>query len=389
MGGAFSAVGGDYSASYWNPAALTQIRRTEISGGISHLVRENISNFNSQFFTTDELSKTRLSEIGFAYPVPTFRGSLVFSFGYNRTKNFDANFALDVFNGSPDDSIGQSWNERELGMLNSWTLAGAMELSPQLSAGLGINVWSGTNDYLFSEKENDIYDIWTFDTFRADDRIESDFTGFNVTMGMLYKVNSAFQLSASISTPTTYTILEKWSADTLTTYDDSDVESFRDDGRSEYKIQSPAKLTTGASLRIAGLILSGQFDFNNWSQIQYQSEPPFYGESQESANEEIIETYVNTVRTRLGAELSLPGTGTQLRAGIISEPSPYAGDTAKNPREYVTFGLGFLLDKQTKLDIALVHGKWKEENGGLNEFVTAVNEEIKVNKIFATLSFRY
>ncbi|MCH7755024.1 hypothetical protein IH970_07855, partial [candidate division KSB1 bacterium] len=34
MGGAYTSVGGDFSASFWNPAALAGIRRIEFSGSL-------------------------------------------------------------------------------------------------------------------------------------------------------------------------------------------------------------------------------------------------------------------------------------------------------------------------------------------------------------------
>ena len=37
MGTAFTGVADDYSAIYWNPAGLAQIRKMEFYAGISHL----------------------------------------------------------------------------------------------------------------------------------------------------------------------------------------------------------------------------------------------------------------------------------------------------------------------------------------------------------------
>ncbi|MCH7756428.1 hypothetical protein IH970_15080, partial [candidate division KSB1 bacterium] len=45
MGGAYTSVGGDFSASFWNPAALADIRRVEFYGSLSHLMRQIQRNF--------------------------------------------------------------------------------------------------------------------------------------------------------------------------------------------------------------------------------------------------------------------------------------------------------------------------------------------------------
>lgn len=389
MGGAYSAIGDDYTASFWNPAALAQIRRFELTGGLSHLSRENSARFGD-ILTNDDISFTKLNEIGFAYPVPTYRGSLVFSFGYNRIKTFGSNFALsNVFNSLPDDSVSQSWKERENGALNNWVVAGAIDLSPNLSAGIGINFWSGGNDYQFTLKEDDVEDIYTFNDFRQDDIILSKFSGFNVTLGTLYRLNNYLKFAATIATPTTLTVKEQWETREKTKFDAEPDESFEDSGVTEYKIRSPFTFTAGASMNLIGLLLlSGQIEYNDWKQLSYRTDPPIDGVTQDEANDEIEEIYQATQRIRLGAELTLPGTATQVRAGYFLDPSPFFDDE-ESDREYYSVGLGLLLDKQVKLDLAYVYGTWTEENLGLNDFVTELSEEITVNKIFGTISVRF
>ncbi|MCH8955002.1 hypothetical protein IIA28_06755, partial [candidate division KSB1 bacterium] len=119
MGGAYTSVGGDFSASFWNPAALANIRRVEFSGSLSHLMRQSTAEFSDIPFNAtinqNEENFTRFNDLGLAYPVPTQQGSLVFSFGYNRVKSYDSNFDFRGFN--PDDSVSvnQAWKELETG----------------------------------------------------------------------------------------------------------------------------------------------------------------------------------------------------------------------------------------------------------------------------------
>ena len=387
LGGAYAAVGDDYSAVYWNPAALAQIRRFEISTTMSHLIREN----NARFIgiqTDDQLSITRLNEVGVAYPVPTYRGSLVFAFGFNRVKSFDANFAFNAFNPLPEDSVLQGWRELEQGSLNQWTLAGAIDVSPRLSLGLSLNLWSGKQEYQFTEKEADNLDIYTFDRYRLDNLYTRGFSGTNVTAGALLRVNRFVRLAATLSTPTTLTIDEEWSVSEETLYDDRTVESGDEDGAIQFKLRSPFRFGAGGSINLAGLLVSGQLEFIDWSQVRYESEPPVEDLSRAEANEQIVERYRAITRVRLGAELTLPAMAAQLRAGYYRDPSPFRGATREMDREYFSLGFGVLLDKQIKLDVAYVFGEWEEQNPGFNEFVTRIAEKITLNKIFATLSFR-
>ncbi|HID94625.1 MAG TPA: hypothetical protein EYP53_01015 [Candidatus Latescibacteria bacterium] len=89
IGGAYVGVADDFSATYWNPAGLAQIREAWLYGALCHLSRR----VNSTFFGESrpgEIGKSRLGSFGVVLPVPTYRGSLVFAIGYNRLKSFDA-----------------------------------------------------------------------------------------------------------------------------------------------------------------------------------------------------------------------------------------------------------------------------------------------------------
>ena len=88
MGGAFVGVADDYTATYWNPAGLAQIDRREVHVGLLRNSRENTSTFNGTS-AGSELSNTRFGSLGFVYPYPVYRGSLVFSVGFKRIKDFD------------------------------------------------------------------------------------------------------------------------------------------------------------------------------------------------------------------------------------------------------------------------------------------------------------
>ena len=114
MGGAYIGIADDYSASFWNPAGLTQIRRLEGFGTLSYTQRKNDATLEALGLNTlDEVTTTNVNSIGLAYPVPTYQGSLVFSLGYHRIKPFDSNLLFNWRNTTPDDSVSQSWSELE------------------------------------------------------------------------------------------------------------------------------------------------------------------------------------------------------------------------------------------------------------------------------------
>ena len=396
MGGAFMAVGDDYTASYWNPAALAQIRRFEVLASLSHARQENDA-AGVGLRLKDDASFTRVNSIGFAYPVATYRGSLVFSLGYNRLKPYDSNFNFEYFNDTVGDSVQQRWSELEEGSLNNWTFAGAVDVAPNFSVGLALNYWTGKDDYQFSFFEQDHLDKYTFRNFSRDDNIISEFRGFNVKLGGLYRVNSMLRLAATIASPTTLKITDNFTSDDKTRFDDGSQETFSEEGSFEYNIRSPFVFGAGASLNVAGLLVAGSAEFIDWSQIRYTNEPPIEGLTKNEANRQLARNYRSVTRLRAGAELTLPGLGIQVRTGYYLDPSPLAKlpNGADLPddanREFITFGVGFLLNKQVKLDVAYFTGEFKLYNPALSDFsddLIDIDEKVSVNKVAATLAFR-
>lgn len=396
MGGAYASVGGDYAASWWNPAALRGIRRVEFYGSMSHLKRDNdfgLINNLSAFTNTankNEDTFTRLNDFGIAYPIPTTRGSLVLSFGFNRVKSYDSNLKFETFNQTPDDSVNQAWRELEDGTLNAWTLAGAMDISPNVSLGVGLNFWQGGSDFESTFREQDRDDIYTFDAFTNEQTLNTDITGFNAKFGGLFRMGKVLHLGVTISTPVTFNVEEEWSTFDETLFDDNTFADSLDSGVFEYDIKSPWSFTSGASLHLLNLVVSAEAEYNDWTQIEYKSPPPIDGLTEASANRLIEDNYRATTRIRLGAEFTLPLTGLSFRAGYFKDPSIFEGVDDDEDKEFYSAGVGFLIDKQVKLDVAYIFGTWKRFNTGLSGSDDIVDyvEDIETHTAMVSLAFR-
>ena len=88
MGGAYAGVADDYTAIYWNPAGLADLNKSQFYGEVSHLQYNNSATFKDNL-TDESQNYTRLRSLGYAFPLPTTRGSFVMALGYNRVKDFD------------------------------------------------------------------------------------------------------------------------------------------------------------------------------------------------------------------------------------------------------------------------------------------------------------
>ncbi len=93
MAGAFTAASDDVYALFYNPAGLARLRRIDISIGFELSSAEVKSVFYGNPGSTD-LSATTLDAFAAAYPIPTYRGSLVIAGGVYRMFTSD----LDLLN---------------------------------------------------------------------------------------------------------------------------------------------------------------------------------------------------------------------------------------------------------------------------------------------------
>ncbi|NOY61340.1 MAG: hypothetical protein GXO75_20700 [Calditrichaeota bacterium] len=419
MGGAYVGVADDYSAMYWNPAGLGQIRRMEMNVGFSHnRLKNNASYLTTQ--TGDETTFSRLNSLGFVFPIPTYQGSLVFGVGYNKIRDFDNTLKLEAFNPSSaaypnivmptyagrgwttaiTDSLYQTESLIEEGSLNQFSFSGAMEVQKNFFLGATVNFVGGTDDYNVSFEEDDIYDVyhapfneqdgiiadlkyWTYEQ-----GITSKFSATNLKIGALYRFGSALRLGATIITPTKFKVKESWTEKIAETYEWGAEDPFNDGGDSEYQYQTPYGFNFGASFKLINILLSGGMEFKDWSQAKFLTEPPVAGVTKGEINVRIKKELQATTNLRLGAEMYVPLIRARLRVGYYNNPSPYKYADLKPKREFYTAGVSLMLDKQVMVDLGLIHGSWKQQTtDGITNVPTL--EDKTFDKIVGTLSIRF
>ncbi len=377
MGGAFVAIADDYSATFWNPAGLGQIRRMELTGSYNSLSYENnTSYYNSPF--SDKTNFSNLNSIGFVFPVPTYRGSMVFAFGYNRIANYNSNFIIQGFNSSSDDSVFQSASQLDRGGLRQWVAAGSVQLSKHLYLGGSFNIYAGDYDYAWDLNETDDLDLYEEDTWIFQDDINTSISGVGMTFALLYNVNNRIKFGATIESPVTFRGKEEWRAFERVDYDDNTFYDSTSVGEYEYKIRQPLKVNFGVSLALPLLTVSGGLSFSDWSQLEYTDPTDL-----EVDNRDFAKNLQSTTQYRAGAELILPGTNTRVRAGYLLDPTPYKINAPYTDKEFYTAGIGFLIDRQFTLDIGAIFGKWETFEPG------TLREEIKTVNYTVSASFRF
>lgn len=405
MGGAYLGVADDYSAAYWNPAGLALIKRSEFYLEFSHFRLNNDATYQKEL-TGGAVNATKFNAIGLVLPVPTERGSLVFSLGYQKVKDFDY---INQFGGISDadnglslpvdttgqlyDFFGKDLRRDEVitdeGSLNQYNLAGAIDISPNISVGLALNYWTGTSEYRLEFSQEDILNNFPdfpadFDRYTETRSITADYSAFSAVLSGLYRVGRSARVGFTYATPVKFNINETYFLNSSLAFDNGDSFEFdSEEGQFEYDVQIPFELGAGAAVNIGPLLASGSVRYRDWSQMKFKS-PDFLKDE----NSQIRSDYRETVQWRLGGEFPLPLSNAKVRAGYTRIPNPLKGAKSETDKEFFTLGAGLLLERYLQVDIAAALGKWQQESAD-DLAPEASREDISYRKFLLTFSYRF
>jgi len=400
MGAAHTAVVEDLSAIYYNPAGLAQIRRIEVGGTLAFDRRDQSVDLSGTVSDVD-LRNTHLNSVGFAYPFPTYRGSLVIGGAYNRRVNLNSDF-LRQGTLPPYDS-----NERESileeGSLNSWTAAAALDVSPNISIGGAVSYLSGSTD----RRDEFIYADPRYD---LDSVVETgaDISGWTGSFGSLVRLGPVARLGFQVQFPQTIDIdgvefvSEEFTdrEDPESDFSDEFEVAFTDD------IDLPFSFAGGIAFTPKNFVLAADVRFTDWTQIRYAGPVRVeYEQADESGETTLVreDAYRAATEIHLGAEYVLPVYPVRFRAGFFTEPVAYnlvltdvfggvnrVADYDPD-RRFFTLGMGALFEDVLTVDVAYVTGKYERSAvevvpGGPDITVT---EKQDLHRVYLTTAFRF
>jgi long-subunit fatty acid transport protein len=443
MGNASVGVADDFSALFTNPAGLTSLRSFEFSVGMSNVGYSNDAAFLGNTMNASN-RVTNLNNLGIVYPVPTSRGGLSLAFGVARVANYSTTVSFKGFNPGSSivgsltpnvnlnglsadgkkslldnnipfqiylsdsirgrlypnvtDSVQQEGTILEGGGLNSWSLGGAIEIAKGLSLGFGFNLLTGSYSYDRLYTESDAKKVYYFNLnrddfqrFQYESTINSDISGYNAVIGLMYQKQGKFKLGLTVRTPTYYDISEDFTDRGNSLFYNSDHFDVTVSQSTKYNVKTPPVITLGGSLRLVDmLLLAADAEFTDWTQMEFTNDNPDLIDE----NRVIRETFRSTTNLRGGAELSLFNLGIQLRAGAVYNQSPYKGDPTSFDQLYYTAGVGVTLEENVFLNASLAFGKWNtfRDNYYLDGVVappSRTSESVNTNSFNVTLSYRF
>ena len=420
MGSAFTAVADNYSATYWNPAGLAQIKKMEVYAELSHLTYESNATYNGNLTNSSD-SFTKLNSFGLVFPLPTYRGSLVFSLGYQKVKDFDNSLNFSGFSTESNDlffsfeengTINDYYFDKDVqreeliqqdGSLNNWSFAAAVDVSPNVSVGAALNLVTGSSSYLFDFYQEDINDVfpvisdvtrdYDFKSYALSQKILSDYSAFQVKVGALLRPTNSIKFGMNITLPSTINVVEKFNENDALVFDDDFVDALEGDpGEFEYDVSLPFQIGLGMAYSAFDFTAALDVELTDVSQIEFEAPGDVSLNSDYSAlldeNKRIKDIYEQKFKIKAGIEYLWQEQSLAFRAGYMLDQSPLQNADSDFDKQFFSGGLGIIVDKQVVIDLAYLYGSWKQFSS--DSFTpSGTDEDVTYQKIYLTTSFRF
>jgi long-subunit fatty acid transport protein len=406
MAGAYVAIADDSEALLHNPAALARVARPEISGTVERRTpKQEVTYLGHP--EVSQLTKTKIHTLGFAYPFPVARGSLVIGMAYDRAIPMDSEYFRTGTGGGVQSEEESVIEEGDVG---AWTSGVAFDLSPTLSFGASGTILAGS-----SRRDRTFHFRSATGPDREDTKSTTDNTGINAvtgTLGAQLRPSKSVRMGIALHLPETFTLKGRFTRD-IQHYREAvrdilgnriaagDTLDYAEDYRFEYKVKLPLRVSLGLALApggpLTGLIVSGQADLADWTQMELAEQTLRTGDRQYA--------YRSVTDLRIGLEYARDMAITneshlplRLRAGFASIPVPYrlvgtdiflgeAGDARFAPdRTLLSAGFGLGIDPNTTLDAAWTHTNF--ERSGQSAAGAITRERVSENSILVGLTFR-
>ena len=385
MGFVSMAVADDGSAITSNPAALTRLNRAELSGGFRRGSFGIEGSMAGSGFK-DDLSGTDYASFRFAYPFPTFRGSLVLGLGAERIYNFrDSRVATyrDTIEGSGDVwSVGEDYFSD--GGITALSAACALDISPTISLGATFSYLMGDYSRYFvysDEFVGDRYErqdiVGRYIKLDAEEQHDADISGVRGTIGGLFYVSKELSVGVAIDTPVTLTFDgTEWLYEVEDSIVVTDTSLLYSD-----KITLPFAFRGGLAYAPLDFIVVGvDVTYSDWSEMDYVGRITDIEEDDDGLQRVFL--YEETLGYGIGVEVTIPSWPLRLRGGYVSRPVAYNGLEVTSDRSYYTLGAGVLIDTVLAVDVAWMKGSYERADSDFTYYETVDESTLVVEATY-------
>lgn len=282
----------------------------------------------------------------------------------------------------PGTPIRQDGTVRREGRMNEINFAGAVEAGKDVMVGVSANLTTGRYSFEhelteIDQGENANYEVLRngefyrgLDRMTFRERFESDFTGFNLRLGVSAAVVPNVRLGFTAETPTWTSVTDDFTDATIRTdFRDGKTLAYGDDpgedvgkGTFDYQITTPWRLGAGLALDTDRLRVSADVEFIDWSNLELDSSSFDFP----TANDRIEDDFGVVLNWRGGIEYKVED-GPALRGGAAYRPDPRQfditfanGETHDRSRTFLSLGLSYPFSEQLTVDLGWMQ-EWSED----------------------------
>lgn len=225
MGGTFIATADDATAASWNPAGLIQLEKPELSivGAYTDRGYDFTSGSNPEIDNKSNDRDSNLNYLSATYPF-TWKKNMVVSVNYQRLFDFERSFDHGYSYLDSGLDLDQQIAFDQNGHIGALGIAAAIEMTPRLSLGATLNIWSDELGWDNGWQES--YQALSTGTesgvpvsidTRIQDRYDK-FRGLNLNLGLLWETTRWGTFGAVVKTPFTATMAHYFQYDETTVY---------------------------------------------------------------------------------------------------------------------------------------------------------------------------
>lgn len=344
MAGAFTAIGGDASAVFYNPGAVVNLNSTQILAGAT-LIQPNAS-FRGPKPAIDE------------YKVKDkFFNPINFYITHSFSKDFAVGFGVNNPYG-----LGTFWDENWVGRFLAidteirtffFTPVVSYRITDNLSIGAGVTYAYG--DVLIKRKSQLLPT-----SSEATISLEGDGTGIGYTAGILYQPTECLSLGVSYRSAVKFEFEGDATAEAP-----SQFTGLIPGGAISAPLETPMNLTFGLAYKVMKeLTLSADYQYVGWSsydKLEVTFEDVTDPDSRVLASDR---KYENTYILRFGAEYLLSDKFA-LRGGLLYDNNPVLEEYAEptlpdSDRLGFNIGFGYALTDNITFDVAYLYLRFAE-----------------------------
>lgn len=356
LAGTYTAIGNDTHALIYNPAGLARLRRIELGIGFQHQ-RNDLENVFFDVPGNLEFTSSTLDYIAGAYPLPTYRGSLVLAFGAYRVMTSDIDILHRGFNNNT--ATDDDYRLQQSGGVFSYNFGAGLDLAPNLSVGLNLFFLDGTISALtqFRYDAQPPFNPGDQQGSSLVDDAKVDLDGFGAAIGFQYNPVPVLQFGLLLNTPVQMNIQGGAVAEEVEHYFNSADSLFRDSFLIDTDYDIPLQVTAGVGLSFANTSIAADVSYTDWGQATI--------DNVELKDENLLPIFRDVVDLRAGIEFTIPHSPVRLRGGYAYLPHPLkflqadriSADqiteaTIVTERQMISGGLGFLAGKVLTIDVA-------------------------------------